>query len=190
MVPIVLDGAQLPLALIGRGEALARRLDWLEAGAAQRLTVFCEEPGRDLRARLGPALVERLPTATELASFKVVWITGLAEALAKPLAATARRVGTLVNVEDLTEACDFHTPAVVRRGDLLLTVSTAARSPGLAARVRSWLEEAFGPEWACRLDDVARKRAGWRRQERPLPELAALTDAMVDKRRWLVTEDR
>jgi precorrin-2 dehydrogenase / sirohydrochlorin ferrochelatase len=94
----------------------------------------------------------------------------------------------LVNVEDVTEGCDFHTPALVRRGDLLLTVSTAGRSPGLAARVRARLEAEYGPEWDERLGELARKRAAWRRRPRALEELAALTDAVINGKGWLAEE--
>ena len=51
----------------------------------------------------------------------------------------------LVNVEDRPALCDFHSVAEVRRGDLLLTVSTGGASPGLAARIRARLAAEFGP---------------------------------------------
>ena len=51
---------------------------------------------------------------------------------------------------------------MVRRGDLLLTVSTGAKSPGLAARIRARLEVEYGPEWDDHLEHLARKRAAWR----------------------------
>ena len=46
----------------------------------------------------------------------------------------------------------------VRRGDLLLTVSTGGRSPGLASWTRTRLEAEFGPEWATLLDLLADAR--------------------------------
>jgi precorrin-2 dehydrogenase/sirohydrochlorin ferrochelatase len=101
------------------------------------------------------------------------------------LAGIARSAGTLVNVEDRRAWCDFHSPALVRRGDLLLTVSTNGRSPGLAARIRRRLEGSFGPEWAERLDRLGTKRDAWRRRPRPLAELARLTDAAIDRQGWL-----
>ena len=188
MLPIVLDPSRIPIALVGRGETLARRLDWLLAGGAERLAVYTDAPISALEERLGPSLVHRLPTSAELARAQLAWITGLPHLVAEPLALTARRLGVLANVEDVTEECDFHTPAVVRRGDLLLTVSTGARSPGLAARIRARLETEYGPEWDDRLEHLARKRTAWRRQPRPLDELAALTDAVIDRHGWLAEE--
>ena len=42
---------------------------------------------------------------------------------------------------------NFTTPAVVRRGDLVLTVTTGGKSPTLAALLRERLADEFGPEW-------------------------------------------
>jgi precorrin-2 dehydrogenase/sirohydrochlorin ferrochelatase len=86
--------------------------------------------------------------------------------------------------------CDFHNPSQVRRGDLLLTVSTGGKSPGLAARIRAQLAQMFGPEWAERLDQIGRKRTAWRREPRSLDELARLTNAAIDANGWLAGETR
>lgn len=185
MIPIVLDPGRLRLALVGRGPAAANRLRGLLDGGARRLTVFSDDPGDELAALAGGRLVRAVPDAEWLRAFDVVWVAGMGPAESEGLARAARTVGTLVNVEDSRSLCDFHAPSVVRRGDLLLTVSTGGRSPGLATRIRRYLEEAFGPEWAGRLDRVAKRRGVWRRQGRPLAEMARLTDAMVESRRWL-----
>jgi precorrin-2 dehydrogenase / sirohydrochlorin ferrochelatase len=188
MLPIILDAKRVRVALAGRGATLERRLDWLLAGGAERLAVFTDEPTPALERRLGPGLTPRLPEPADLGAAQVVWLTGLPPAEADELAEAARSLGVLVNVEDVTEGCDFHTPALVRRGDLLLTVSTAGRSPGLAARVRARLEAEYGPEWDERLGELARKRAAWRKRPRALEELAALTDAVINGKGWLAEE--
>lgn len=188
MIPIVIDPSTVPLGLIGRAGATHRRLELLLAGGADAVEVFSDAPARDLAELAGPRLHRRLPRASELARFRVLWIADLALAEAAPLAAAARAAGCLVNLEDVTACCDFHNPSVVRRGDLLLTVSTGGKSPGLAARLRRRLEQSFGPEWGARLDQLGAERLGWRRRERSVEELARLTDAMIDRRGWLPPE--
>jgi precorrin-2 dehydrogenase / sirohydrochlorin ferrochelatase len=60
--------------------------------------------------------------------------------------AQARRV--LCNVVDVPERCDFFYPAVVRRGDLQVAISTAGKSPALAQRLRRELERQLAPVYA------------------------------------------
>lgn len=185
MIPIVLDPSRTSLALIGRAAAARRRLELLLAGGADAITVFSDEPSSALAELAAHRLCRRLPESGELAGFRVVWIVDLPLAQAQALVAVARAAGALVNLEDVKASCDFHNPSIVRRGDLLLTVSTGGRSPGLAARIRRQLERSFGPEWALRLEHIGARRIAWRRRARPLAELARLTDTMIDRRGWL-----
>jgi precorrin-2 dehydrogenase/sirohydrochlorin ferrochelatase len=60
----------------------------------------------------------------------------------------AQRRGILCNVVDDPEYCDFYYPAVVRRGDLQIAISTNGQSPSLAQKLRQQLERQFGPGYA------------------------------------------
>lgn len=60
----------------------------------------------------------------------------------------AKRHGALCNVVDDPDYCDFYYPAVVRRGDLQIAISTSGQSPSLAQRLRQQLERQFGEEYA------------------------------------------
>jgi precorrin-2 dehydrogenase/sirohydrochlorin ferrochelatase len=185
MIPIVVDPKQSSLALIGRGTAAERRLELLLAGGAEQIAVFSDAPSPRLAELAAHRLRRHLPGAAELARFALLWIADLPIAQAAPLARAARAGGCLVNVEDVVAFCDFHNPSQLRRGDLLLTVSTAGKSPGLAARIRAQLAQAFGPEWAGRLERIGEQRNAWRREERSLAELARLTNATIDANGWL-----
>lgn len=70
----------------------------------------------------------------------------------------ARKRRLLVNVVDAPELCNFLVPAVVRRGPLVISVSTSGASPLLARRLRQELEERYGPEYARVLDGLQRLR--------------------------------
>jgi len=70
--------------------------------------------------------------------------------------AQARKV--LCNAVDDPENCDFYYPAVVRRGDLQIAISTNGRSPALAQRLRQELEEQFGPEYEQWVEELGRAR--------------------------------
>jgi len=60
----------------------------------------------------------------------------------------AQQRGVLCNVVDDPEYCDFYYPAVVRRGDLQIAISTNGQSPSLAQKLRQQLERQFGPGYA------------------------------------------
>ena len=64
------------------------------------------------------------------------------------VAAEGVRLGILVNIADDPAAGNFHTAAAVRRGDLLLTISTGGSSPALAAHLRREIEARYGDEYA------------------------------------------
>ena len=66
-----------------------------------------------------------------------------------------------VNVADDPQAGDVILPAVARRGDLLVAVSTGGASPALAQRLRRRLEEEFGPEYGELVALLGALRAAW-----------------------------
>ena len=70
----------------------------------------------------------------------------------------AQRRGVLCNVVDVPDLCDFFYPAVVRRGDLQIAVSTAGQSPFLAQRIRQQLEQQFGPGYAAWVAELGETR--------------------------------
>ncbi len=53
----------------------------------------------------------------------------------------------LVNVVDEPTLCNFIVPSTVRRGDLVIAISTSGSCPALAKKLRKELEKVFGPEY-------------------------------------------
>src|SRR6267154_3172042 len=168
MLPIVLDPKALRVGVAGAGKGLAKRLELLT------------------EARVSPSAVFEgyLPSVEDLGVLNILFVAGLDESASRGLAQAARRAGVLVNVEDQPALCDFHVPAQVRRGDLLLTVSTGGRSPGLSHALREDLQRRFGPEWAGRLDEIADLRAQWRLQGLSPNVVSERTQAFLSERGW------
>lgn len=107
----------------------------------------------------------------------------------------AQRRNILCNVVDDPPHCDFYYPAVVRRGQLQIAISTGGQSPSLAQRLRQELEQQFGPEyesWLEHLGEVRRelltKRISARRRKQLLHQLASR--ASFDATRSAVLERR
>ena len=91
----------------------------------------------------------------------------------------------LVNVEDLRPFCDFFMPSLIRRGDLLIAVSTAGKSPALGQRIREAISGRFGVEWAARLDEMARLREAWRRDGHDPASVRRLSEKHITEQEWL-----
>ena len=168
MLPIILDGSNLSIAVAGVGDGLVRRLAMLAAAGIKEPQVYSD----------------RLPDPDKIARLHILFIAGLDEARSRELAGAAHLAGVMVNVEDLPALCDFHVPAQVRRGDLLLTVSTGGRAPGLSHALRKDLQRRFGPEWAGHLDEIADLRAQWRAQGIAANVVSERTQALVAERGW------
>ena len=164
MLPIVIASQTVNVGLAGAADGRARRGSLLAEAGIQAVPVNETEPLPDIA---------------------LLFVAGLDIDVTRQLVDRAHAAGTLVNVEDVPELCDFHVPAIVRRGDLVLTASTGGRAPGLARRLREWLEDRFGPEWDRRLHDMSSARAGWRAAGLPSREVAARTRDMITEKGWL-----
>lgn len=167
MLPLILSPTSLRAGLIGQGPPCARR------------QALLAEAGVDAR------LLEPDASDTLLEPLQLLFIAGLDEGLSRLLAARARALGVLVNVEDVLPLCDFHVPAIVRRGDLLITASTGGQVPGLARALREGLAEQFGPEWTTRLKELALARARWRSQGLSPNQVSEKVRDFIDQMEWL-----
>jgi precorrin-2 dehydrogenase/sirohydrochlorin ferrochelatase len=180
MIALALDPAAVTIAVAGRGDAAWRRFLALRGDGRHAPLLFCDQPDTlppDASAQ------PRLPDGTDLRDLRVLWIAGLPDGRGAELAALARSMRVLVNVEDRPALCDFHNVAEVRRGDLLLGVSTGGASPRIAARIRARLAAEYSAEWADRLALVRQHRSAWRETD---GDVAALTDALLQANGWLV----
>lgn len=185
MLPLTVDFSRLPVALIGRGGQALNRLHTLEDAGAGQVRVYSDQPSDELRARAGDRLIERLPTSAELDQAATIFIGDLSVDEAEPIVAKARALRKLVNTEDVPHLCDFHVPAIVRRGDLILSVSTRGMAPALARRIKEYLARRFGPEWAERVAALGQARSSWRADGADANAVRANTDRFIAERGWL-----
>jgi len=180
--PVSLDLTGRSAVVIGAGAVAEGKVEPLLAAGA-RVTVVATGPEArlDQLARHPAVTVARRrwrPSDLDGATVCVAERADHASNEAVHRAGRAR--GVLVNVMDDVPHCDFAAPAVVRRGDLTIAVSTGGRSPALARRLRIELERRFGPEWAGILDVLAAAR------EQTMP---ALPDFHDRARRWQAALD-
>jgi len=185
MIPIALDPKFARVAVAGNGLLALRRLRALRAAGAAEALLFADAPAPELLEEAGLYRLPEMPNDADLRALHVIWVVDLAQDAAEDIAERARTLGVLVNVEDQPAFCDFHSVAEVRRGDLLLTVSTNGAAPGLAGSIRRHLEACFPDVWAGRVSEIAAMRAGWRGEGLGMPEAARRINALVEERCWL-----
>ena len=70
----------------------------------------------------------------------------------------ARKRGLLVNAVDQPSDCNFIVPSILKRGDLLVSISTSGKSPSLARKIREELGGIFGKEYESLLILLGRLR--------------------------------
>lgn len=99
----------------------------------------------------------------------------------------AQARGILCNVVDVAHQCDFFYPAVVRRGDLQIAISTGGQSPSLAQRVRHQLERQFGPGYAQWVAELGKTRREVLRSNLDPEEKRFLLESLQDAFEALVS---
>ena len=97
-------------------------------------------------------------TASDLDGKFLAVAATASESLNRLIYREAQRRGVLCNVVDVPEYCDFFYPAVVRRGDLQIAISTAGQSPSLAQKIRQQLERQFGEGYAAWVEQLGETR--------------------------------
>ncbi|MDE3016510.1 MAG: hypothetical protein KGI29_06285 [Pseudomonadota bacterium] len=169
MFPIALDLTRIPVLLVGQGELLQRRLAQLQEAGVTEVTV----------------LEGASPTAGDLQQCAIVMVAGLPREQAERIVIAAHEVGKLVNVEDINDLCNFYFTANVRRGDLIIAVSTSGASPTLARKIRDAIAATFGEEWRERLREIAELRQIWKKQGKVMKEVVDATEKHVKEKGWL-----
>jgi precorrin-2 dehydrogenase/sirohydrochlorin ferrochelatase len=148
--PIHLDIQNRQCLIVGGGAVGTRKVNTLlECGA--RVTVVSPEPTPQLTrlASEGSITLEKRDYRSDdiTGMFLVIGATD-DESLNRRVSKDAERAHILCNIADRPEVCNFILPSIVRRGDLVITVSTSGKSPALAKHLRQKLEAQFGREYA------------------------------------------
>jgi uroporphyrin-III C-methyltransferase/precorrin-2 dehydrogenase/sirohydrochlorin ferrochelatase len=166
--PIFLDLGGQPVVVIGGGRVAERKIETLlEAGA--RITVVSPEVTAQIARRSNEGritLSQRPFRKGDLQGCRLAYAATSDPEVNGAVRREASESGIWLNAIDQPDLCDFITPAIVRRGDLAIAISTNGRCPALARRIREDLERQYGPEYAeeverCgRIRDHEKARAG------------------------------
>ena len=143
--PIQLVGLKGQRVLLAGGGPVAaeKAVPLIHAGARVHLVAI----------EVGPEIEELLPDVwrfdqrsvneDDVEGAKVVVAATDDSSVNRALVETARSQGILAQAADDKPYCDFYSPAVIRRGPVMMTISTDGGSPLLAGQLRRLLEAAI-----------------------------------------------
>jgi len=147
--PLFLDITGRRVVVVGGGDGAARKVEQLLDCGAEVVVVSPHFSGAfaPLRGRSDLALVQRAYQPGDLAGAVLAIAASDDPAVNRLATEEATAAGVLVNVVDQPALSQFIVPSVVRRGELVVAISTGGASPALARRLREELEQVIGPEY-------------------------------------------
>lgn len=191
LFPVNLTLDRQRVLLVGAGSIATRKLGSLRAAGA-RVTVVAPEAEEEIIEldRAGELRWHERPYRRgEVASYRLaVTATGVVD-VDRRVFLDADAAGVWVNSADDPANCSFTLPAVVRRNDLTVTVSTNGRSPALASWLRRRIDDRLGPDLDDLLALLVEARTELRAAGRPT-EVAGWAGAFDDGLHDLVATGR
>jgi precorrin-2 dehydrogenase/sirohydrochlorin ferrochelatase len=150
LYPVLLNLRGARCLIVGGGEVARRKIEHLlEAGARVSVVAPKLHPEITGWAKRGKVSVKKSEYSPRFVgeNTRLIFACTNREEINRRVADDARARGIPCNRADDPKASDFHVPSMVRRGDLLLTVSTGGAAPMLARQICHGLEQTFGPSW-------------------------------------------
>jgi precorrin-2 dehydrogenase/sirohydrochlorin ferrochelatase len=148
--PVNLDLRNRKCVVIGGGGVAERKVETLlDFGGT--VVVVSPDLSPRLRELSANKLIEHISEAYEPQCLEQAYLVIAATndpEVNKAVSLEAQRRRILVNVVDNPELCTFFVPAIIHRGDLVISISTSGKSPALARRIREEMEFHFGPEYS------------------------------------------
>ncbi|MEX0804592.1 MAG: bifunctional precorrin-2 dehydrogenase/sirohydrochlorin ferrochelatase [Candidatus Binatia bacterium] len=148
--PIFLDLTGRRCVVIGGGSIAERKVEGLLAAGAE-ITVVSPEMSEGLGLLLMHGSIKHVARKYQngdLEGYAMAFVATDDEAITAAVFCEARCRGIWVNCADDPSHCDFILPAVIRRGELAIAVSSGGASPALARAVREELEKFLTDDFA------------------------------------------
>lgn len=159
--PLSLDLRGRRCVVVGGGKVAERKAGGLLAAGAS-VTVVAPEATPELRSLAQRGELRWLARGfvpSDLDGAALAFVATSDPEVNQRAADAARDRRIWLNAAETAGECDFHVPAVLRRGPVTIAVSTAGASPTLSAWVRNRVEREIpvGIEKAAQVLDVLRR---------------------------------
>src|SRR5919202_4201253 len=159
--PAFLDLCARRGVVVGGGEIATAKVRGLVACRPRPLVVVASRLSAEIQQRVAAGEVTwiaREYQPGDLAGADLAFGASDDRGVNAAVAAEARERGVPVLAVDDVDNCDFIAPALVRRGDVVVAISTGGRSPAMARRAREELERLIPCDWGELLEVAAAAR--------------------------------
>jgi siroheme synthase-like protein len=166
-LPIFVNLAGWPCVVIGGDKVAESRVRALLADGAEVTVVSASVSSKMREAADSGKLrhVERTYQYGDLRGNRLAYVTTDDPEVTRRATEEARESGILINVVDYPSVSEFISPAMVRRGELQIAISTGGASPALAGLLRERLEQLIGPQYGLLVEIMGRARGYLRQHE-------------------------
>jgi siroheme synthase-like protein len=152
--------------VIGGGDVAERKVEGLLEAKANVTVIspdISEKIARWSEQHVIVVAVRRY-RAGDLAGYQMAFVATDDSGVNRMVYDEGKKLGVWVNAADDPAHCDFILPSVLRRGEVMIAVSTGGKSPALSRAIREELEIHFPQEYESLVEVAAEVRNNLRRQ--------------------------
>ncbi|MBN2064301.1 MAG: bifunctional precorrin-2 dehydrogenase/sirohydrochlorin ferrochelatase [Sedimentisphaerales bacterium] len=146
LYPVFIDLKGKSVLVVGGGKIACRKIGHL-LQAGPEITVVCTEYDTPIGLLADKGLIKLFVEPFSQRFLDNMWLVIAAtddNQVNRQVFELAEQRRILCNVVDVPSLCRFQVPAIVKRGDLQLAISTAGKSPAYAKYLKKQLNSQFG----------------------------------------------
>jgi siroheme synthase-like protein len=158
--PLFLDISKKRVLVVGGGRVAERKVRTLLKFKA-KIKVISPEVTKGLERIKDKDLIElerKNYEENDLLGVDLVISATNNRTLNKKVSSDAKKMGIYANIVDDPELCDFIMPSIVKRGPLILAISTSGKAPLFSKKLRKDLEKMISKEYIKYLSKILRLR--------------------------------
>lgn len=158
--PLFLDISKKRVLVVGGGRVAERKVRTLLKFKA-KIKVISPEVTKGLERIKDKGLIElerKNYEENDLLGVDLVISATNNRMLNKKVSSDAKKMGIYANIVDDPELCDFIMPSIVKRGPLILAISTSGKAPLFSKKLRKDLEKMISKEYVKYLSKILRLR--------------------------------
>lgn len=155
--PLFVSLEGLPCLVIGGGKVAFRKIKTIQEYGAE-VTVVSPEFCAEIERNPGLKLIRRKFEEKDLKDIKIVFAASSDADCNAEATRLCRDKKILINVADVADECDFFFPALVKRGEVVVGVSTGGKSPAIAAGVRKEIDRVLPEDLGAFTEEIGRLR--------------------------------